>query len=143
MSPVSLKKLKALLIEHEGFKLFPYEDTTGNLTIGVGRNLKGNGMRQSEVLNMLDNDVDFFASKLASNVPSFPELDDTRKIVLVDMCFNLGLKGFLTFKNMLSAIKNKDWDVAAFHILKSKAYSQAPNRYKQLAEMMKTGEMHG
>jgi GH24 family phage-related lysozyme (muramidase) len=35
-------KVKSLLILHENCKLFPYIDTTGNLSIGYGRNLTEN-----------------------------------------------------------------------------------------------------
>lgn len=143
MTPDALRKLKTLLIEHEGMELFPYEDTTGNLTIGVGRNLKANGIRASEAMAMLNNDIEFFSDALPKSLPFFNELDEARKIALIDMCFNLGLNGFLQFKNMLGAIQHKDWEMASYHIIKSKAYTQAPRRYKRLANIMRTGVLNG
>lgn len=139
MSPESVKTLKDLLIFHEGFRRFPYKDTTGHETIGIGRNLVDKGISYSESLIMLDDDVSYFTQKLEKYFPDFSVLDDARKTVLIDMCFNLGINGLLQFKNMINAIRLKDWNRAALSIIQSKAHSQNPNRYQRLATIMKTG----
>jgi lysozyme len=139
MSPESLKSLKDLLVKHEGVRLYPYQDTTGHWTIGIGRNLTDSGLYQNEPYMMLDNDINYFTSKLESILPYFNKLDEVRKIVLVDMCFNLGIKGLLKFKDMLDAIRKKDWERAAKEIIDSLASKQTKNRYAELASMMKTG----
>jgi lysozyme len=139
MSPESLKSLKDLLVKHEGVRLYPYQDTTGHWTIGIGRNLTDSGLYQNEPYMMLDNDINYFTSKLESILPYFNKLDEVRKIVLVDMCFNLGIKGLLKFKDMLDAIRKKDWERAAEEIIDSLASKQTKNRYAELASMMKTG----
>ncbi len=139
MTPQATEKLKNMLSIHEGFRQFPYYDTTGNLTIGFGRNLSDRGISKSEALSLLDNDIDYFMKKLIKELPFFNELDEARKIVLVNMCFNLGVVGFLQFENMLDAVRRKDWVTAAKEIMSSKAARQAPKRYQQLANIMKTG----
>lgn len=141
MTPEATKVLKELLYQEEGFRQFPYKDTAGKLTIGIGRNLIDKGISRDEAFSMLENDIIYFTHKLIENLPFFIELDDVRKIVLVDMCFNLGLNGFLQFKGMLSAVENHRWAEASYHILKSKAAIQAPSRYKELADMMFTGTL--
>lgn len=141
MSPDFVKSLKTILITHEGFRQIPYTDTTGHLTIGIGRNLTDRGISYSESMILLENDIEYFSKKLEKEIIFYNDLDDVRKIVLVDMCFNLGFYGFMKFKNFLEAVKNKNWDLAALEILRSKAYGQAPKRYQQLAQMMKSGEM--
>lgn len=142
MEPEALKSLKNVIIRHEGNKLFPYADTTGHMTIGIGRNLTVRGLYPNEPEMLLDNDLNYFIPKLKETIPFFKSLDSVRQIVLVDMCFNLGLKGLLEFKKMLEAIKRRDWTCAAKEILESKAAIQASNRYQNLAHMMQTGELN-
>jgi lysozyme len=140
MKPSSISTLMRLLMQQEGFRQFPYNDTTGNLTIGYGRNLTANGVSKNEAIGLLENDVQYFISKL--NSPLFNSLSETRKIVLVDMCFNLGVNGLMNFESMWEAIKAGDFEDAADEILESKAAVQAPSRYQQLAQMMKTGAIN-
>lgn len=140
MTPECRTKLKNLLINHEQLKLYPYTDITGHLTIGVGRNLSTRGISSTEALYLLEDDIFYFISKLAV-LDFFDALDDNRKIVLVDMCFNLGLHGFLGFKEMLKAVEDKDYSKAADEILNSKAAHQCRERYNQLAYIMRTGEL--
>ena len=46
---IQLSKLASLLIKEEGSRNAPYTDTTGAPTIGVGRNLRGNGISITEL----------------------------------------------------------------------------------------------
>lgn len=141
MTPETRQKLKNLLVQHESYRQFPYADTTGNLTVGIGRNLSSRGISSTEALSLLDDDIFYFTSKLAHLVPCFNGLDDNRKIVLVDMCFNLGVNGFLGFKRMLEALERNDFNAAADAIMDSKASEQCGERYQQLAFIMRTGEL--
>jgi lysozyme len=141
MTPEARTKLKNLLIKHEQLKQFPYVDKTGHLTIGIGRNLTTRGVSVSESLYLCDDDILYFTDKLNQFVSFFNLLSDNRKTVLVDICFNVGVNGLLNFKNMLSALENSDFDKAAEEILDSKAAQQCPERYQQLAQIMKTDEL--
>lgn len=141
MTPDIRNKLKNLLTLHEGFRQFPYSDNSGHVTIGIGRNLSNRGISASEALSLLDDDILYFTSKLSHILPFFNDLDGNRQIVLVNMCFNLGINGFLEFSEMLEAVKLKEWERASEEILNSKAATQNMNRYEQLAYIMKTGEL--
>ncbi len=141
MTPDATQKLRNLLIKHEEFKQFGYVDTTGHLTIGIGRNLSDRGISITEALYLLDDDIPYFTDKLSHYVPVFDSLCDNRKIVLVDMCFNVGLRGLLAFTEMLKALDKQDYDTAANEILNSKAAIQCGDRYRSLANIMRTGEL--
>jgi|SRR6478736_1205528 len=141
MTPESRHKLKNLLVQHEAYRQFPYTDTTGHLTIGIGRNISDRGISTSEALSLLEDDIQYFFAKLSHYIPLFIKLDDNRQIVLVDMCFNLGFNGLLNFRDMLDAIERGDFERAAQEILDSKAANQARDRYEQLAYIMRTGEL--
>lgn len=141
MTPESRQKLRGLLLQHESFRQFPYTDTTGHLTIGIGRNLDARGISQNEAFTLLDDDIQYFSSKLNSILPFFDSLDEIRQIVLIDMCFNLGVNGFLEFKDMLACLDQKDYEGATQALLHSKAATQCPDRYQTLAVIMRTGAM--
>ncbi len=133
-------KLAEQLEKHEGLRLKPYTDTVGKLTLGIGRNLEDKGITEQEALFMLNNDVDYFYKKLIKELPWIVNLDDARQNVLVNMAFNLGVGGLLSFKNMLSCVVNVNFDGASEEMLNSKWARQVGNRSVELAEQMRTGE---
>lgn len=141
MTPDSRTKLKHLLVRHEEYKQYPYTDTTGHLTVGIGRNLSARGISTTEAFYLLDDDILYFTSKLNVVLPFFNDLDETRKIALIDMCFNLGVQGLLEFVNFLHALEAKDYKTASQELLNSKAATQCPNRYHDLANIILTGEL--
>ena len=132
-------KLAEQLKKHEGLRLKPYTDTVGKLTLGIGRNLEDKGITEQEALFMLNNDVDYFHGQLNKKLTWFKNLDDARQNVLVNMAFNLGVAGLLTFKNMLDAVRMGLFLVAAEEMLDSKWAKQVGYRAEELAEQMRTG----
>lgn len=131
--------LKELLIKHESKRLRPYKCPAGKLTIGVGRNLDDKGITEEEAMYLLDNDIKDIISSCRETFSWFAFLDNVRQAVVVSMIFNLGLGGFLGFKNTIAAIRKKDWNRAADNMLQSKWAEQVGNRALELAEMMRDG----
>lgn len=132
--------LSDMLIEHEGLRLRPYTDTTGHLTIGVGRNLTDRGISRNEALQMLDNDIDDCIATLEPYT-WFLKCNEARKLVLLDMVFNLGLSGLLGFKQMIHALQIGEYKLAASHMLDSKWATQVKRRAYELATIMENGEL--
>ena len=129
--------------KNEGLRLKPYLCTAGKWTIGYGHNLE-NGISEyvaeaildedirtaiEDVLAIFSNDKDEFQSILSYN----------RYIALVDMMFNLGKPRFLTFKRMIQAIKEKNWDKAANELLDSKYAAQVGQRAINNANFLRKG----
>lgn len=133
-------KLAEQLKKHEGLKLKPYTDTVGKLTLGIGRNLEDKGITEQEALFMLNNDVDYFYKKITKELPWIKNLDDARQNVLVNMAFNLGVNGLLSFKNMLNAVATCNFKLASEEMLNSKWAKQVGNRAVELSDQMRTGE---
>lgn len=131
--------LKNMLIREEGFSQFPYNDTKGILTIGIGRNLETNGISMGEALFMLDNDINSAIAFLNNQFSFFNKLDAIRQIVLVDMAFNLKNK-LLGFVNTLQAIERGDYKTAASEMLNSDWSKQVGNRAIRLSKMMESGQ---
>lgn len=105
------RKLVERVVEHEGIRQFPYKDTRGFITIGIGRNLTTKGLSKDECYNLLTNDLIACNFQLLT-VPAYISLDKIRKDVLIELCFNLGFVGLRKFKKMWSAIEQKDYNEA-------------------------------
>ena len=136
-----MDRIKEQLVRHEGLRLRPYRCTAGKLTIGIGRNLDDCGISQSEAYVMLINDIMNCEKQLQSKIPDiYNGLDEVRKSVLLNMCFNLGINGLLRFKNTLAFVKAGDWERAANNMLVSKWAKQVGRRAIELSELMRKGK---
>jgi len=132
--------IKQYIVNNEGLRLKPYRCTAGKLTIGIGRNLEDVGISGEEADLLFENDLAHCEAGLSRNLPWFSWLDEVRKAVLIDMCFNLGIKGLLGFKTTLSLIEAKKYTEAAEQMLKSKWAHQVPKRAQRNSRMMTTGQ---
>ena len=136
-----MDRIKDQLVRHEGLRLKPYRCTAGKLTIGIGRNLDDCGITQSEAYVMLINDIMNCEKQLQAKIPDiYNGLDEVRKSVLLNMCFNLGISGLLGFKNTLEFIKVGDWERAANNMLVSRWAKQVGRRAIELSELMRKGK---
>ena len=141
MTETLMNRIKAQLVRHEGLRLKPYRCTAGKLTIGIGRNLEDRGISQKEAYAMLERDILDFEQQLLNEIPEvYNKLDEVRQSVLLNMCFNLGIKGLLEFKNTLAFIDAGDWERAANGMLASKWAKQVGRRAIELSEMMRKGK---
>jgi lysozyme len=88
--------LEFLIKKHEGFRSKVYLDTTGNQTIGYGRNLISDGITEAEALVLLQNDIDHVIKFLAA-YSWFNKLTQNRQNALIDLCYNIGEGSFGQF----------------------------------------------
>lgn len=146
------QELRTQLKKHEGEELTAYYCPGGYLTVGVGHNLeanpvheligrdikrKGAKISQHESDLLLDHDIDRFADEVRQEFDFFDELSNPRQHVLLDMAFNLGTQGLLKFKNMISALRESNYDRAAAEMLNSLWANQVGERSTNLAAMMR------
>jgi lysozyme len=124
------------LIIDEGKSNKPYHDTVGKLTIGVGRNLSDLGLSDNEVRYLLANDVERIENDLNAHLVWWKSKTNNVKLVLLNMCFNLGIFGLLKFENTLSLIQNNQFDIAAKEMLNSKWAKQVGDRAIRLSKML-------
>jgi lysozyme len=136
----ALTPLELQLIRHEGVRSKPYRCTSGCLTIGAGRNLDANGLREDEIMLMLRNDIKAVEDSLESRLPWFTKLDPVRQDVLVNMGFNLGVAGLLGFTQTLQHVERGEYADAAEHMLNTKWARQVGKRSQELAQQMRTGK---
>jgi len=137
------------LAKHEGTgplskgRHLVYTCTANKLTIGYGRNLEGRGLSGAEALMLLKNDLQDCSMDLREvfGKGRWTRFTAGRKVALMDMRFNLGGAGFRRFKNMIRAINEGYWDVAANEALNSRWAAQVKGRAKTVARQLKTGEV--
>ena len=134
-----MSNLVKMLTLHEGYRRFPYRDTVGKLTVGIGINLDDTGLFLDEAQAVLQIRLAKVAAELEKQVPWVADLDEVRASVLVDMAYNLGVAGLLGFKNTLAFVKAGEYTKAAQNMLRSKWAGQVGKRATRLAEMMRTG----
>lgn len=127
------------LSRDEDVRTKPYKDSVGKLTIGVGRNLDDKGLSKAEINILLNNDINDSEADLDRTFPWWRQLSDNRQRVLLNMCFNLGIKRLAGFKNMLKDVQNGLFDRAAVEMLDSLWARQVGGRAVRLAKMMKNG----
>lgn len=129
------------LLRDEGFRQFPYKDTVGVLTIGIGRNLESAGISKDEAIYMLQNDIDQCERQLDRTLPWWRYLSSARQSALVNMCFNLGISRLLKFKKFLAALNQQKYEDAAKEMLNSKWAEQVGQRAVRLSKQIETGEL--
>jgi lysozyme len=135
--------LKEQLKRDEGVVRYAYEDTLGYLTIGVGRLIddrRGGGLSPSEIDYLLNNDIAEKTAQVLEALPWAKDLTEPRLAVLINMAFQMGIRGLLGFPGMLGAVRTGDYKAAAEHMLDSKWEQQTSTRAHRLADQMESGE---
>ena len=127
--------------KNEGYRRYVYLDSEGIETIGIGFNLE-EGFTREECLLILNLRLGYIRDTLADTILGWEELNPMRKLVLVDMCYNLGLTRLLKFKKMLNALAAHNYEVAAMELLDSRYAQQVGPRADRNAKMMRTGEWY-
>lgn len=136
---MAVTNLSEQLIRDEGIRRFPYEDSVGKLTIGVGRNLNDVGLSADEIQYLLTNDIQNATQRLEESFPWTATLDDVRRGVLLNMTFNMGIGGLAGFKQTLAKIQGGDFSGAAQEMLQSKWAEQVGPRAQRLAVQLESG----
>ena len=137
---MNLTNLIDVLVRHEGLRNKPYEDTSGHLTIGVGRNLDSLGLSDDEIYYLLKNDIRRCETELDNSFRWYKDLDQVRQEAMINLCFNLGITRLRKFKLALRAMEVKDYEDASEEFLDSLWATQVGQRAVEVAEMIKTGE---
>src|SRR6185295_12579644 len=140
--------LDDLIIHNEsGSQRHPkvYLDSRGIKTIGHGFNLERQGARaaitavgadydrilngtdsltDAQIMQLFEPDVDRAIAGARRVVTSFSQLNVERQIVIVDMVFNMGEGGLANFRDMLAALDQSDYELAADEMEQSRWFRQ-------------------
>lgn len=122
------KKVIAMLRKHEGMRNYPYRCSENFLTLGIGRNIETNGITEDEAIYLLENDIERVINQLNKNWCIWRVLPEKARMVCIDMAFQMGIAGFMAFKNTRQLMEDRMWVEASEELLRSKYAIQTPNR---------------
>jgi len=130
--------LKERLKDHEGFRAEMYRCPAGFWTIGYGHYLgSGQCTISPQIADLLlDEDIHKATFEFLSIGWN---LGQTRNDVMIEMIFWHGLKGFLKFKKMITAVEREDWSEAASQMMDSNSGRDYKARMTELAMLMVEG----
>jgi lysozyme len=131
-----------LLQRHEGWRSKYYKDSLGNDTIGYGFCLKY--IELPKIIGKL------WLQKLIAEKKNqlmefdwFRDLDQSRQAVIIDLVYNIGINGVLSFKKMIAELKNKNYELAATEMLNSHWAEQVGSRATDLAAIVRGDDHNG
>lgn len=135
---VSINRLANEIAFDEGFSETPYQDTVGVWTVGYGWNLEARpiskAMARQHMLEIIKEGMEYL-----ERFPFWDKANGARKHAFVNMYYNLGRGGFNSFKKMIAAANDGDWNKAAKEAVDSKWYVQVRNRGPRVTEAIRTG----
>ncbi|WP_316469038.1 glycoside hydrolase family protein [Helicobacter pylori] len=115
-----------LIVDSERFSPSVYTDKTGHPTIGYGYNLSVysyEGKRITKAYGLLT-DILKENYKAILSYGWYKNLDAMRRMVILDLSYNLGLNGLLKFKQFIKAIEDKNYALAVERLQKSPYFNQ-------------------
>ena len=126
--------------EHEGYRRFVYECSTGHKTIGYGTMIEpsGHGIPRY-IAELLLRDYLTTIESLLRPHEWFCDLNTNRQHCILEMAYQMGVDGVLGFKNMISSLSAESWDDAEMHALDSLWARQTPKRAQEVARRLRQG----
>lgn len=150
----------------EGIRVSVYWDSEGYPTVGIGhlivhektRNMtrinqllsqqvgrQVNGrITEEECSKLFEQDLATVYSSISSNFkvgPVYALLDDTRRMAIVNMTFQMGVGGVANFNMMLGYLALGQYDNAADAALDSLWATQTPSRARRVTEVIRNGNL--
>ena len=136
MLPSLYDKLVNCIKKHEGFRARPYFDSLGVGTIGYGTTW----ITEDEADMLLRNRLQSCISEIDSYIDELSvSIDEVRRAILYEMCYQLGIDGVKRFRKMWEALADMDYEKASREMKSSRWHKQTPARCEYLAGVMLRG----
>ncbi|WQS98165.1 glycoside hydrolase family protein [Helicobacter pylori] len=130
-------------MDSEGFSPSVYTDKTGHPTIGYGYNLSVYSYESKRITkpqaHRLLTDILKENHKALLSYGWYKNLDAMRRMVILDLSYNLGLSGLFKFKQFIKAIEDKNYALAVERLQKSPYFNQVRKRASRNMEILKLG----
>lgn len=144
-----MSKVREQTASEEGLDLDVYLCSEGFRTIGYGWNLDANPKYKGKLIpdhitiefanELLDYKLAQVCTELSAKWPTFTLLQGARRDAIHQMAYQLGVTGFMEFKQLRMAAMAGDWRGAQLAGLDSKWARQTPNRAKRVTTQIFTG----
>ena len=123
--------------KHEGFEPKVYKCTEGYDTIGYGFAIKDLIIDKDVADLILMKKLHKMLERITVAFPWFANIDNEAKAVVVNMCYQLGIRGFSKFKKTIYLLETEQYEEASVEMLDSLWAKQTPNRAKELSEKLR------
>ena len=143
------QNLKNRIKKNEGFSIKPYKDQLGYPTIGYGHLILSNEKHllkkktnKTDLENIFQKDFKKALKGFNVYLRSFCSNKKEAEL-LIEMVFQIGIKGVLKFKKLLHNIRKGNKHLVCFEMMSSLWYKQTPNRVKRLVIIFLKNEQQG
>jgi lysozyme len=123
--------------KHEGFESKVYKCTEGYDTIGYGFAIKDLVIDKDVADLILMKKIHKILERVLVAFPWFQNINNEAKSVIINMCYQLGIRGFSKFKKTIYLLETEQYDDASIEMLDSLWAKQTPNRAKELSERLR------
>tara|TARA_Y100001938_G_scaffold21572_1_gene27746 strand:+ start:6475 stop:6879 length:405 start_codon:yes stop_codon:yes gene_type:complete len=121
----------------EGYRPTVYKCTENFDTIGYGFAIKDLHLDEDICDMILERKLGELKLRIHKNFPFVLDLPEEIQDVVIEMCYQMGLKGFSKFKKTIAFLRLEKYRDASVEMLDSKWAKQTPNRAKRLSEKVK------
>ena len=133
MIPKELQEIVDDIKKHEGFEPKVYECTEGYETIGYGFAIKDLVIDKDVADLILMKKLHILLQRIIVAFPWIKDIDEIAKKVVINMCYQLGIRGFSKFKKTIYYLETEQYEEASIEMLDSLWAKQTPNRAKELS----------
>jgi lysozyme len=137
---MDIEQTKAEIKKEEGFRMETYKCTEGHLTGGYGHKMLDGETPPTDIAGwtkLFERDFARAMSGAEELLMICPNVDDTARHIVVEMCYQMGSYGVSKFHGMLSALQESDYVTASKEMLDSRWAKQTPKRAMRMAERMR------
>ena len=138
MIPKELQDIVEDIKRHEGFRSTVYKCSEEFDTIGYGFAIKDLVIDEDIADLILMRKLDKLQERIASVFGWFFNSPQEIKDVVVNMCYQLGLTGFLKFKKTIYLLETEQYEDASLEMLNSLWAKQTPSRARELSEVVRS-----
>ena len=135
--PKELNDILEDIKKHEGFRSKVYKCTEGYDTIGYGFAIKDLEIDEGVASLILMKKLHTLLQRIIVAFPWFQNINEEAKSVIVNMCYQLGIRGFSKFKKTIYLLETEQYEDASIEMLDSLWAKQTPNRAKELSEKLR------
>ena len=133
MIPKELQEIVDDIKKHEGFEPKVYECTEGYETIGYGFAIKDLVIDKDVADLILMKKLHILLQRIIVAFPWIKDIDEIAKKVVINMCYQLGIRGFSKFIKTIYYLETEQYEEASIEMLDSLWAKQTPNRAKELS----------
>ena len=132
-----MKDLLEKIKHHEGFVEHVYDDSLGIPTIGYGFAIKDLILDEDIAEEILIRKLEKLKKNANSRFKWLEYMPQEVQEVVINMWYQLGIRGVSKFRKAISAMQEGDWEEAADEMLDSLWARQTPNRAKELSDIVR------